>query len=247
MMNLLLHGIASRLVARATRSTGRHSDRKARARRRRAHQPALRWRGGEEHPNATSRPTATAETAWLFLQLVVRISSSPADAAGSSCRTGCSSATAVGGRIKKRLLSECHLHTVVRLPRGVRAVHGRSRRTCCSSRRPGRTKEIWFYEIAPPEGRKKYSKTSPMQFEEFADCQAWWGGPSREGRVEGQHAWAADLESTSNPGTTSIFETRTRRRPGASPTGGVSRGADRDEKQIMLLLDELATIVGDGK
>ena len=35
----------------------------------------------------------------------------------------------------------------------------------------GRTKEVWFYEIAPPDGRKKYSKTKPMRFEECADCQ----------------------------------------------------------------------------
>ena len=53
----------------------------------------------------------------------------------------------------------------------------------------GRTREVWFYEIPPPEGRKKYSKTRPMRFEEFADCQAWWGGARRQGRVENECAW----------------------------------------------------------
>ena len=57
----------------------------------------------------------------------------------------------------------------------------------------GRTREIWFYEIAPPDGRKKYSKTLPMRFEEFAECQAWWGGHSREGRVENDRAWRVSL------------------------------------------------------
>jgi type I restriction enzyme M protein len=55
----------------------------------------------------------------------------------------------------------------------------------------GRTKEIWFYEVAPPEGRKKYSKTRPMRFEEFEECQVWW--PKR---AENERAWrvlAADV------------------------------------------------------
>jgi type I restriction enzyme M protein len=58
----------------------------------------------------------------------------------------------------------------------------------------GPTKEVWYYEVPPPDGRKKYSKTKPMRFEEFADCQAWWTN-----RVENERAWRvpiADLEVT---------------------------------------------------
>ncbi|MGI8534480.1 MAG: N-6 DNA methylase, partial [Candidatus Limnocylindrales bacterium] len=57
----------------------------------------------------------------------------------------------------------------------------------------GATKEVWFYQIPPPEGRKKYSKTKPMRFEEFAGCQAWW-----DDREENELAWRmpiADLEA----------------------------------------------------
>ena len=54
----------------------------------------------------------------------------------------------------------------------------------------GRTKEVWFYEIFPPEGKKKYSKTRPMRYEEFAGCQTWWGSEGRSGRVENEHAFA---------------------------------------------------------
>jgi type I restriction enzyme M protein len=35
-----------------------------------------------------------------------------------------------------------------------------------------------------PEGRKSYSKTKPMQFEEFDDCIKWWGK-----RKENEKAW----------------------------------------------------------
>jgi len=50
---------------------------------------------------------------------------------------------------------------------------------------------VWYYEQPLPEGRKNYTKTVPLQFEEFAECQAWW---SR--REENDRAWrvpVADL------------------------------------------------------
>lgn len=43
---------------------------------------------------------------------------------------------------------------------------------------------MWFYEVAPPDGRKKYSKTKPMRFEELAECQKWWSK-----RKENERAW----------------------------------------------------------
>jgi len=38
----------------------------------------------------------------------------------------------------------------------------------------GPTQDVWYYEQPLPEGRKNYTKTSPIQFEEFADCIQWW-------------------------------------------------------------------------
>ena len=89
-------------------------------------------------------------------------------AAASSSRTASCSATASARASRSSCSSECNLHTVVRLPDGVFAPYTASRRISCSSTRPGATSEVWFYEIPPPEGRKKYSKTTPMRFEEFA-------------------------------------------------------------------------------
>ena len=104
----------------------------------------------------------------------------------------------VAARIKQQLLTECDLHTVVRLPDGVFAPYTDIPTNLLFFEKTGRTKEIWFYEIPPPEGRKKYTKTKPMLFDAFADCQAWWGGPKRKGRAENEHAWRvplADIES----------------------------------------------------
>ena len=55
--------------------------------------------------------------------------------------------------------------------------------------RSGPTEEIWYYEIPLPEGRKNYSKTKPMQYEEFAGCIAWWLK-----REENDHAWRVRAE-----------------------------------------------------
>jgi type I restriction enzyme M protein len=57
--------------------------------------------------------------------------------------------------------------------------------------RSGQTKEVWYYEQPLPEGRKNYTKTQPLQFEEFKPCQLWWGK-----REENEQAWrvsAAEL------------------------------------------------------
>jgi type I restriction enzyme M protein len=50
--------------------------------------------------------------------------------------------------------------------------------------RSGPTKDVWYYEHPLPEGRKNYTKTQPIQFDEFKPCQAWW-----KKRQEGDQAW----------------------------------------------------------
>src|SRR5256714_14166554 len=94
----------------------------------------------------------------------------------------------VTARIKQRLLEECNLHTVVRLPDGAFAPYTDIPSNLLFFEKTGRTKEVWFYEVPPPEGRRKYSKTKPMRFEEFADTQAWWGE-----RTESERAWRVPI------------------------------------------------------
>lgn len=59
-------------------------------------------------------------------------------------------------------------------------------RTCSSSTAQVPRKEVWYYELPLPEGRKNYSKTKPLQFEEFADCVKWF---QLKRRKETAHAW----------------------------------------------------------
>jgi type I restriction enzyme M protein len=97
----------------------------------------------------------------------------------------------VCARIKEDLLKHFKLHTIVRLPEGVFAPYTDIPSNLIFFDRSGPTRDIWYYQIPLPQGRRKYTKTKPMEYAEFANCLAWWGA-----REENAHAWkvsAADV------------------------------------------------------
>ena len=82
------------------------------------------------------------------------------------------------------LLKEFTLHTIVRLPNGVFAPYTSIPTNLLFFDRTGPTNHIWYYEQPLPEKRKTYTKTAPIQFEEFASCLLWW-----KKRQENARAW----------------------------------------------------------
>ena len=134
----------------------------------------------------------TAETALLFLQLIMRKlrrrlpGHGPGGRAGVVVPNGTLFADGVAARIKEELLKEFNLHTIVRLPNGVFAPYTSIPTNLIFFDRSGPTREIWYYELPLPEGRKQYTKTKPIQFEDFADCLAWCKTVPRQ---ENEHAW----------------------------------------------------------
>ena len=152
--------------------------------------------GGEEERGILGNfpdDKQTSETALLFLQLIMRkLRRQPKPGrAGVVVPNGTLFGDGVCARIKKELLKEFNLHTIVRLPNGVFAPYTSIPTNLLFFERSGPTKEIWYYEQPLPEGRKQYTKTASIQFEEFADCLAWW-----KKRKENERAWrvkASDL------------------------------------------------------
>lgn len=152
--------------------------------------------GGEEEKSILANfpeKTRTAETAWLFLQLVVR-QLADGGRCGIVVPNGVLYADGVGARIKEELLQACNLHTIVRLPAGVFAPYTSIPANLLFFDKTQRTKEVWFYEISSPTGQKNYSKTKPLRYEEFSECAKWWGGAGRAGRVESEHAWLSSFD-----------------------------------------------------
>ena len=76
--------------------------------------------------------------------------------------------------IKKKLLSEFNLHTVIRMPGSVFAPYTSITTNILFFDRTGSTKETWFYRLDMPDGYKHFSKTKPMKLEHFAPVVEWW-------------------------------------------------------------------------
>lgn len=145
--------------------------------------------GGEEERGILSNfpeDKQTSETALLFLQLIMRkLRRLPKPGrAGVVVPNGTLFGDGVCARIKEELLKDFNLHTIVRLPNGVFAPYTSIPTNLMFFDRSGPTKHAWYYEQPLPGGRKNYTKTQPIQFEEFADCVAWWGK-----RKENDRAW----------------------------------------------------------
>ena len=76
--------------------------------------------------------------------------------------------------IKKKLLSEFNLHTVIRMPGSVFAPYTSITTNILFFDRTKPTEETWFYRLDMPEGYKHFSKTKPMKLEHFGPAIQWW-------------------------------------------------------------------------
>ncbi len=149
----------------------------------------------------------TRETADLFMVLIIRLLKDNGRAAvvlpdgflfGEGMKT----------RLKEKLLTECNLHTIVRLPNGVFNPYTGIKTNLLFFTKGTPTQTIWFYEHPYPDGVKSYNKTKPMRFAEFQPEIDWWGNEADgfSTRLENEQAWQvdfaalkADAENRANP------------------------------------------------
>jgi type I restriction enzyme M protein len=129
----------------------------------------------------------TRETADLFLVLIVELLK-PGGRAAVVLPDGTLFGEGVKTRIKERLLTECDLHTIVRMPKGVFAPYTSIQTNVLFFTKGRPTKDIWYYEHPYPPGAKSYNKTKPMRIEEFDIEKAWWTN-----RQESERAWKVSI------------------------------------------------------
>jgi type I restriction enzyme M protein len=108
----------------------------------------------------------TRETADLFLVLLMKILK-PGGRAGLVLPDGTLFGEGVKTRIKEALLTECNLHTIVRLPNGVFNPYTGIRTNLLFFTKGQPTTHIWYYEHPYPPGAKSYNKGKPIRIEEF--------------------------------------------------------------------------------
>lgn len=94
----------------------------------------------------------------------------------------------VKARIREKLLTDCNLHTIIRLPQST-FFPATVSTNLLFFEKGSKTKDIWYYEHKLPEGQKSYSKTKPIQFEEFEPLIQWWNK-----REENEQAWKVNVK-----------------------------------------------------
>jgi type I restriction enzyme M protein len=210
--------------------------------------------GGEEEAGIKANfpeDKQTAETALLFLQLIMRkLRKVPKPGrAAVVVPNGTLFGDGVCARIKEELLKDFNLHTIVRLPNGVFSPYTGIPTNLLFFERGGPTKEIWYYEQPLPEGRRNYTKTQPMQFEEFAACLAWWNK-----RKENEHAWkvnSADVLRHDADGKL-LSVNLDIKNPNAKaelehlPPEELAAGIIEKERKILGLMEEIKALVAKG-
>ncbi|MFA6040220.1 MAG: class I SAM-dependent DNA methyltransferase [Methylophilus sp.] len=152
--------------------------------------------GMEEDGIETNFPATfrTRETADLFLVLIMQLLKTGGRAA-LVLPDGFLFGEGIKTRIKEKLLQDCNLHTIVRLPNSVFAPYTSIKTNLLFFTKGTPTQHIWFYEQQLPSGIKAYNKTKPMKVEEFETLANWWGSESDgfSARQEKEQAWKVSL------------------------------------------------------
>lgn len=126
----------------------------------------------------------TRETADLFLALIMHRLKHDTGRAAIILPDGFLFGEGVKTTIKRELLTEFNLHTVIRMPKGVFSPYTSINTNILFFEKGEKTKHIWFFEHPYPEGYKSYSRTNPLTIQEFDLEKAWWNN-----RKENQYAW----------------------------------------------------------
>ncbi len=136
----------------------------------------------------------TKESADLFLVLMIHLLKM-GGRAGIVLPDGSLTGEGVKQRVRQRLLEECNLHTIIRLPNSVFQPYATVATNLLFFDKGKPTREIWYYEHRLPEGQKSYSKTKTIRPEEFAPIKAWWNN-----RAESEIAWKVHIEAIKQRG-----------------------------------------------
>lgn len=136
----------------------------------------------------------TKESADLFLIMMIHLLKQ-GGRAGIVLPDGSLTGEGVKQRVRKRLLEECNLHTIIRLPNSVFQPYATVATNLLFFEKGKPTKEIWYYEHRMPEGYKAYSKTKPIQVKEFDPIKKWW-----KKRKESDVCWKVNIQTIKDRG-----------------------------------------------
>lgn len=129
----------------------------------------------------------TKESADLFLVLMIHLLKM-GGRAGIVLPDGSLTGEGIKQRVREKLLTECNLHTIIRLPNSVFQPYATVATNLLFFNKGTQTREVWYYEHRLPEGQKSYSKTKLIRLEEFQPIKDWWNN-----RVESEVCWKVNI------------------------------------------------------
>lgn len=110
--------------------------------------------------------------------------------AGIVLPDGSLSGEGVKARIRQKLVEDCNVHTIIKLPQSVFAPYATISTNLIFFDKGKKTNEIWYYEHKLPEGAKAYNKTRPIHINEFDILKNWWIN-----RQESEVSWKVPISS----------------------------------------------------
>ena len=131
----------------------------------------------------------TKESADLFLILMIHLLKQ-GGRAGIVLPDGSLTGDGVKQRVRQKLLEDCNLHTIIRLPNSVFKPYATVATNLLFFTKGTPTKEVWYYEHRLPKGQKSYSMTKPIQAKEFNPIHEWWND-----RKESDIAWKVPIQT----------------------------------------------------
>ena len=136
----------------------------------------------------------TRETADLFMALIMHLLKPETGRAAVVLPDGFLFGEGTKTNLKRELLKEFNLHTIVRLPKGVFSPYTSINTNILFFEKGNSTTDVWFFEHPYPEGYKSYSRGKPLTITEFDREKSWWGGKSRKGRKVNEYAWKVSAD-----------------------------------------------------
>lgn len=134
------------------------------------------------------------ETADLFLLLFIQLLK-PGGRAGIVLPDGTLFGEGVKAKIKEKLLTECNVHTIVRLPQGVFNPYAGVNTNLVFFEKGTPTREVWYYQMPLPEGLRQYTKGRPIHESEFDSVRRSLGvgGAGIKTRKENEFMWKVSI------------------------------------------------------
>ena len=138
----------------------------------------------------------TSETADLFMVLIMHLLKDKGRC-GIVLPDGFMFGDGVKGLIKKRLMDDFGLHTIIRLPQ-VFKPYANVNTNLLFFQKGVESLGVWFYRLDLPEGVKSFTKTKPMQDSHFNPVREWWDNKQLiavEGKDKARFFTKSELEA----------------------------------------------------